>query len=129
MPGITQYQLTYVVLATIVKFYASNAYVCNRVRCVQNEETVISLLLAEGNCASGACGDNSFAKLLVVNDALISLQPAVLNSNLIIAVKASYTIACLASEADFREVIEQSGALNVIEEVLQVRDCCRASVS
>jgi hypothetical protein len=86
----------------------------------KNEETVIYLLLAVGNCASGACGDNSFAKLLVENDALISLQPAVLNSNLIIAVKASYIIACLASQADFREAIEQSGALTVIEEVLQV---------
>lgn len=76
-----------------------------------------------GNCASGTCGDNSFAKLLIENDALISLQPAVLNSNLIIAVKASYIIACLASQADFMEVIVQSGALSVIEDVLQVSVC------
>lgn len=81
---------------------------------------MIFLLLAVGNCASGTCGDNSFAKLLIENDALISLQPAVLNSNLTIAVKASYIIACLASQADFMEVIVQSGALAVIEDVLQV---------
>ena len=73
-----------------------------------------------GNCASGSCGDNSFAKLLIENDALISLQPAVLNSNLVIAIKAAYDIACLASQAEFMEAIVQSGALNVIEEVLQV---------
>ena len=99
-------------------------YFLSRCRGEQNEETVIFLLHAVGHCASGTCGDNSFAKLLIENDALISLQPAVLNSNLIIAVKASYTIACLASQADFMEVIVQSGALSVIEDVLQVR--CRS---
>lgn len=58
--------------------------------------------------------------MLIDNDAMIALQPAVLNSNLIIAIKASYTIACLASQSDIQDEVINSGALKVIEEVLQM---------
>jgi hypothetical protein len=46
------------------------------------------LYIAAANIASGTCGDDKYANILIENAALLFLQPALMHSNAAIAVNA-----------------------------------------
>jgi hypothetical protein len=83
-------------------------------------DTIKYLLYACGNIVGGSCGDSKYAAELVSHNALVYLQPTLVHSDIGVVILSAYSVACIANNADFKELVIQSKVLDLVEEVLQM---------